>query len=65
MKNVSVRVPVRVDLAGGTLDLWPLYLFHPGARTINVAVSLYAATRRSKFTSVTRSTNGPTSRSAR
>jgi D-glycero-alpha-D-manno-heptose-7-phosphate kinase len=42
MKNVSVRVPVRVDLAGGTLDLWPLYLFHPGARTINVAVSLYA-----------------------
>jgi D-glycero-alpha-D-manno-heptose-7-phosphate kinase len=42
MKNVSVRVPVRVDLAGGTLDLWPLYLFHPGARTINVAVSLWA-----------------------
>lgn len=42
MKNVSVRVPVRVDLAGGTLDLWPLYLFHPGARTINVAVSLFA-----------------------
>jgi D-glycero-alpha-D-manno-heptose-7-phosphate kinase len=42
MKNVSVRVPVRVDLAGGTLDLWPLYLFHPGARTVNVAVSLFA-----------------------
>ncbi|MGK2857731.1 MAG: GHMP family kinase ATP-binding protein [Thermoanaerobaculia bacterium] len=42
MKNVSVRVPVRVDLAGGTLDLWPLYLFHPGARTVNVAVSLWA-----------------------
>jgi D-glycero-alpha-D-manno-heptose-7-phosphate kinase len=42
MKSVLVRVPVRADLAGGTLDLWPLYLFHPGARTINVAVSLHA-----------------------
>ncbi|MEK6373844.1 MAG: hypothetical protein AABO58_14240 [Acidobacteriota bacterium] len=42
MKKVSVRAPVRADLAGGTLDLWPLYLFHPGARTVNVAVSFYA-----------------------
>jgi D-glycero-alpha-D-manno-heptose-7-phosphate kinase len=42
MKKVIVRAPVRADLAGGTLDLWPLYLFHPGARTVNVAVSFYA-----------------------
>lgn len=42
MNKVIVRAPVRADLAGGTLDLWPLYLFHPGARTINVAVSYYA-----------------------
>lgn len=42
MKKVNVRAPVRADLAGGTLDLWPLYLFHPGARTVNVAVSYYA-----------------------
>lgn len=42
MKKVLVRAPVRADLAGGTLDLWPLYLFHPGARTINVAISFYA-----------------------
>lgn len=42
MKQITVRVPVRADLAGGTLDLWPLYLFHPNARTVNVAVSLYA-----------------------
>ena len=42
MKKVSVRAPVRADLAGGTLDLWPLYLFHPGARTVNVAISFYA-----------------------
>jgi len=29
-------------LAGGTLDIWPLYLFHPGAVTVNVAVDLRA-----------------------
>src|SRR5258708_24792121 len=42
MKKVTVRAPVRADLAGGTLDLWPLYLFHPGSRTINVAISYHA-----------------------
>ena len=42
MKKVIVRAPVRADLAGGTLDLWPLYLFHPGSRTVNVAISYHA-----------------------
>lgn len=42
MNKVIVRAPVRADLAGGTLDLWPLYLFHPGCRTVNVAISFYA-----------------------
>jgi D-glycero-alpha-D-manno-heptose-7-phosphate kinase len=42
MNSVVVRAPVRADLAGGTLDLWPIYLFHPGARTVNVAISYYA-----------------------
>src|SRR5207302_1235006 len=42
MNKVTVRAPVRADLAGGTLDLWPLYLFHPGSRTVNVAISYYA-----------------------
>jgi D-glycero-alpha-D-manno-heptose-7-phosphate kinase len=42
MHKVTVRAPVRADLAGGTLDLWPLYLFHPGSRTVNVAISYYA-----------------------
>lgn len=32
----------RVDLAGGTIDIWPLYLFHPGAATVNFATSLRA-----------------------
>lgn len=30
----------RADLAGGTLDIWPLGLLHEGARTINVALDL-------------------------
>lgn len=29
-----------MDLAGGTLDIWPLGLLHAGARTVNVAISL-------------------------
>jgi D-glycero-alpha-D-manno-heptose-7-phosphate kinase len=36
---------VRADLAGGTLDLWPLGLFHPGAVTVAVAVSLRVEVR--------------------
>src|SRR5471032_3177687 len=42
MRRIIVRAPVRADLAGGTLDLWPLYLFHPGSRTVNVAISYHA-----------------------
>jgi D-glycero-alpha-D-manno-heptose-7-phosphate kinase len=34
--------PTRIDLAGGTIDIWPLYLFHPGAQTINAAISIRA-----------------------
>jgi D-glycero-alpha-D-manno-heptose-7-phosphate kinase len=41
MNKVTVRAPVAVDLAGGTLDPWPLYLFHPCAN-VNVAISYYA-----------------------
>jgi D-glycero-alpha-D-manno-heptose-7-phosphate kinase len=29
-------------LAGGTIDIWPLYLFHDGASTLNAAISLRA-----------------------
>src|SRR3954465_3995476 len=50
MKKVIVRAPVRADLAGGTLDLWPLYLFHPGSRTVNVAISFYAESEVSEST---------------
>lgn len=39
-ERVRARAWCRVDLAGGTLDIWPLGLLHPGARTVNVAVDL-------------------------
>ena len=38
--RVESRAPARVDLAGGTVDIWPLYLFHPGAQTVNIAIGL-------------------------
>src|SRR6058998_918919 len=40
---IESKAPTRVDFAGGTLDIWPLYLFHPGALTVNAAISLYAS----------------------
>jgi D-glycero-alpha-D-manno-heptose-7-phosphate kinase len=42
---VTARSWCRVDLAGGTLDIWPLGLLHPGARTVNVAIDLAATVR--------------------
>jgi D-glycero-alpha-D-manno-heptose-7-phosphate kinase len=42
---IESSAPTRVDLAGGTIDIWPLYLFHPGAATVNFAVSLLAQCR--------------------
>jgi D-glycero-alpha-D-manno-heptose-7-phosphate kinase len=38
MKACEATAPTRIDLAGGTLDIWPLYLLHPGAVTVNVAI---------------------------
>src|SRR4051812_25519692 len=40
--TIEAIAPTRVDLAGGTIDIWPLYLFHPGAATVNFATSLRA-----------------------
>jgi D-glycero-alpha-D-manno-heptose-7-phosphate kinase len=41
-QTYKVTAPTRADLAGGTLDLWPLYCFVGGARTINVALDMPA-----------------------
>ena len=42
---IESSAPTRADLAGGTIDIWPLYLFHTGASTVNFALSLRASAR--------------------
>src|SRR5207302_4076167 len=43
--SVVAHAPCRADLAGGTIDLWPLYLFHPGALTLNFALEILTTCR--------------------
>src|SRR5258708_4018783 len=40
--NVDAVAPCRIDLAGGTLDIWPLYLFLDGGLTVNIGIDLYS-----------------------
>src|SRR5688572_4709143 len=42
---VEASAPARVDLAGGTLDLWPLHALHPGSVTVNLAIDRRASCR--------------------
>jgi D-glycero-alpha-D-manno-heptose-7-phosphate kinase len=42
---IEASAPTRVDLAGGTIDIPPIFLFHEGAATVNFAVSLLAKCR--------------------
>ncbi|HEV8231013.1 MAG TPA: hypothetical protein VGQ75_01590 [Thermoanaerobaculia bacterium] len=42
---VEASAPARVDLAGGTLDLWPLHALHPGSVTVNLAIDRRATCR--------------------
>jgi len=43
--TIITHAPCRADLAGGTIDLWPLYLFHPGALTLNFALKILTTCR--------------------
>ena len=43
--TITAQAPCRADLAGGTIDLWPLYLFHPGALTLNFALQILTTCR--------------------
>src|SRR5437762_13299348 len=43
--TILAQAPCRADLAGGTIDLWPLYLFHPSALTLNFAVNIQTTCR--------------------
>ncbi len=38
--RVVVTAPCRADLAGGTLDIWPLGVLHPGSVTVNIAIGV-------------------------
>jgi D-glycero-alpha-D-manno-heptose-7-phosphate kinase len=38
--EITVTAPNRIDLAGGTTDLYPLYLLMDGGYTVNLAISL-------------------------
>jgi D-glycero-alpha-D-manno-heptose-7-phosphate kinase len=40
MSRVLARAPNRIDLAGGTLDIQPLYQILPGCLTVNLAISV-------------------------
>jgi len=40
--RIATSAPTRIDLAGGTIDIWPIYLFHDEAATLNAAISLRA-----------------------
>jgi len=39
---LRASAPLRIDLAGGTLDIWPLYLLLGGGLTVNMAIDRYA-----------------------
>lgn len=41
--RITSKAPCRVDLAGATLDIWPLYLFHAAPVTVNFAVNRYTS----------------------
>jgi len=42
---IVTTAPCRADLAGGTLDIWPLYLFHSGAVSVNLALNIMTGCR--------------------
>ncbi len=42
---IEASAPARIDLAGSTLDIYPLYLFEEGGITVNAAVTLGSQVR--------------------
>lgn len=45
-RTATARAPTRIDLAGGTLDIWPIHLaLSEPAVTVNVAVDIQAGAR--------------------
>jgi D-glycero-alpha-D-manno-heptose-7-phosphate kinase len=44
-KVIFSRAPTRIDLAGGTLDIWPLYHLFNNPPTVNAAINLFATVK--------------------
>lgn len=44
-RQIISKAPVRIDVAGGTVDIWPLYLLLPHPKTVNYGIDLFAETR--------------------
>ncbi len=47
-KTVLERACCRVDLAGGTVDLWPLYLYAGGLELVHMGIDVWAEAQVSK-----------------
>lgn len=58
LKSIHSRAPTRIDLAGGTIDIWPLYLFLKNPITLNLGIDLYAEAT-IDLAPLTHSPNGP------
>ena len=43
VKKYSCLLPMRMDLAGGTLDIWPLYLMIQDSATVQCSVDLFVS----------------------
>ena len=43
--SIIASAPTRIDLAGGTLDIWPVSMLVHGALTVNLAIDLPARVR--------------------
>ncbi len=49
IRKIESKAPTRIDLSGGTLDIWPLYLFLKHPLTLNLGIDLFAETRIEEF----------------
>lgn len=48
--SIKITSPTRIDLAGGTLDLWPIYCLLGQTYTINFAIDIYTQVNLKKHT---------------
>lgn len=45
MSLITKKAECRVDLSGGTLDLWPLYLYTGGLELVNMGINVFATAK--------------------